>query len=78
MACTFCHSDNQRWFPSEINIHPPHGLERIDEPSVWAFPALLVCQDCGFSEFVLSSNELRSLNESYPPYEEATGRRFGT
>ena len=60
-----CGSVNQKEFPSEINIHPPRGWKRLDSPSVWAFPSLLVCIDCGFTEFKLGVGELRSLRENY-------------
>jgi len=50
MACRSCESLNQATFPAEINIHFP-GIENLTKPTVWAFPTLLVCLDCGFAEF---------------------------
>jgi len=39
-----------------MNIHFP-GLKNLDKPSVWAFPQLLVCLDCGFTELRLQERE---------------------
>jgi hypothetical protein len=61
MACKLCHSVNQEAYPSEINIHPPHGLPNLDKPSVLAFPTLLICVNCGFTEFLLTERERREL-----------------
>ena len=65
MACRSCGSDNQTEFNSEINIHFP-GLKNLDRPSVFVFPKLLVCLDCGFTEFAISETELRQLAENDP------------
>ncbi len=62
MSCRSCQSHGQRNFPSEICIHFP-GLKGLDKPLVWAFPKLVVCLDCGFTEFRLEENELRLLAE---------------
>ena len=56
MSCRDCQSENQKTFPSEMNIHFP-GLENLDKPSVWVFPELLVCLDCGFTELRLQERE---------------------
>jgi hypothetical protein len=50
-------------FNGEIAIHFP-GLEGLDKPIVWVFPKLLVCFNCGFTEFVIPEGELRRLVES--------------
>jgi len=52
MACARCDSDNQVEFPSEIAIHFS-GRENLDKPHVFAFPNILVCLDCGFSDVSL-------------------------
>jgi len=44
----------------EMNIHFP-GREGLDKPTVWVFPKVLVCLDCGFAEFVIPKNELHAL-----------------
>lgn len=60
MMCLVCQSSNQRTFPSELNIHFP-GFEGLDRPTVWAFPQLLVCLDCGSTQFTLSDDQLKEL-----------------
>jgi hypothetical protein len=60
MACKSCGSDNQQELGSEINIHFPGG-EGLDKPAVLAFPKLLVCLHCGFTEFTLPEGELHRL-----------------
>lgn len=60
MSCKSCHSENQREFNGEIAIHFP-GLKGLDKPIVWVFPKLLVCLDCGFTEFAVPEVELRVL-----------------
>jgi hypothetical protein len=62
MACRSCGSDNQTNFDSEINIHFP-GLKNLDRPSVFVFPKLLVCLDCGFTESSIPKTELRLLGK---------------
>jgi hypothetical protein len=50
MSCKSCQSQNQRNLNGEIAIHFP-GLKGLDKPIVWVFPKLLVCLDCGFTQF---------------------------
>jgi hypothetical protein len=61
MACSVCGSGRQKEFPSEINIHPPRGLKHLSTPGVFAFPRLMVCLDCGSTEFVLEEGERNEL-----------------
>jgi hypothetical protein len=60
MACKSCKLEKQALFPSEIAIHFP-GLKELSNESVFVFPQLLVCLDCGFTEFSISEAELRRL-----------------
>ena len=60
--CKSCKSENQTAFPSKINIHFP-GKRNLTKPTVLVFPTLLVCLDCGFTEFVTPETELRVLKE---------------
>ena len=62
MACKSCQSVYQRNFSAEIGIHFP-GLEGIEKPVVWVFPQLVVCFDCGVTEFEIPETELRQLRE---------------
>lgn len=66
MACDICHSPNQRAFPAEINIHFP-GIRGLDKPSVFVFPRLLVCLDCGHTAFMIDKSGLRALAEENHP-----------
>ena len=59
MSCRSCGSGNQRQFGSEINIH----LSGVDKPGVMLFPKLVVCLDCGFTEFSIPEAEARLLEE---------------
>ncbi len=62
MSCLTCTSGNQAEFPAEINIHFP-SLKNLDKPSVFVFPKLLVCLDCGSSRFTILETELARLQE---------------
>jgi hypothetical protein len=61
-VCPFCGSANQRVFPAEVNIHFP-GKDGLTTPTVWVFPQLSVCLDCGATEFVISGPQLEQLGE---------------
>lgn len=50
MSCPSCLSSNQAEFPAEINLHFP-GSSNWTKPTVWLFPNVLVCFDCGVSRF---------------------------
>ena len=60
MSCNSCHSQYQRNLNGEIAIHFP-GLEGLNKPIVWVFPKLVVCLNCGLTEFVIPERELRQL-----------------
>ena len=62
MSCKMCHSKNLSTFPSEVSIHFP-GFANVTKPPVWSFPELVVCLDCGFTEFRIEAAELRGLVE---------------
>jgi hypothetical protein len=47
-------------FIGEMGIRSP-GLKNIDKPSVWVFPELIVCFDCGRTDFLIPENELGEL-----------------
>jgi len=66
MSCRSCQSRNQKLFPSELNVHFP-GQEGLDKQTVWAFPSLRVCLDCGFTELQLEPRELHLLAEEAAP-----------
>jgi hypothetical protein len=52
--------NNQREFSAEMGIPFP-GLKNIDKPVVWVFTELVVCLDCGTTEFAVPEAELRIL-----------------
>ena len=60
MTCRFCASEHQTEFGAEINIHFS-GMKNLDKPAVLVFPKLLVCLDCGFTEFTITKTDLRLL-----------------
>jgi hypothetical protein len=60
MSCLVCASVNQAEFAAEVNVHFP-GLKNLDKPSVFVFPKLLVCLDCGISQFATPKTELAIL-----------------
>jgi len=63
--CSSCHSTNQNTFTAEVAIHFP-GLKGLGKPIVWVFPKLLVCLDCGCSEFMVPERELKVLQTWLP------------
>jgi hypothetical protein len=63
MSCKSCQSQNQRDLDGEVAIHVP-GLKGLDKPKVWVFPKLLVCLNCGFTEFATPETEFRRLAEN--------------
>lgn len=58
--CSSCHSVNQNEFTAEINIHFPE-VKGLDIPTVWVFPKILVCMDCGTAQFTIPETERREL-----------------
>ena len=62
MACRSCRSENQTEFGAEIDIQVPRRKD-LDKPAVLVFPKLVVCLDCGFTEFTIAETELRLLGE---------------
>jgi hypothetical protein len=65
-----CTHSNQKQFPAEINIHLP-GIEMIDKPTVWVFPQMVVCIECGLTQFVIAPRELGQLSDSLPNWKSA-------
>ena len=56
--CRLCRSTNQSTFNAEVAIHFA-GHEGWEKPLGWVFPKLLVCLNCGFTEFAIPEAELR-------------------
>jgi hypothetical protein len=62
MHCELCRSGNQAEFSAEMMIHFS-GLRNIDDSGLLAFPKILVCLNCGFSQFVMTQAELARLRK---------------
>jgi hypothetical protein len=60
MTCRSCGSNNPAEYDAEINIHLPRGR---DKAAVLVFPKLVVCSDCGVTEFTIPETELRLLGK---------------
>ena len=60
-VCRSCASANLTELGTEMNIHFP-GPKSLDQRSIFAFPKLVVCLDCGLTESILSEAELRQLS----------------
>jgi hypothetical protein len=69
MLCKSCQSQNGREFNGEIAIHSS-GLKGLNKPIVWVFPELVVCLDCGFTEFTIPESETRVLREGGAPLQQ--------
>jgi hypothetical protein len=71
MFCVSCGSVNQVEVRAVMLVHFP-GLKCLDKPGVFLFPDLLVCLDCGTSQFHVSKQELALFanggikSESFP------------
>ena len=60
VSCQRCESLQLRKFTAEINMHFP-GYEGLTKRTVWVFPQLLVCLNCGFTQFSIPESELQRL-----------------
>jgi len=65
MTCNRCHSEKQNVFNGEVAIHFS-GLTGLEKPIVWIFPKLVVCLQCGFTEFTVPERELQVLEQASP------------
>jgi hypothetical protein len=63
LACKSCGAGNQSEHLAEINVHLS-ARKDLHKAAVLVFPKLLVCLDCGSTQFVLPEIELRLLRES--------------
>ena len=68
MPCLLYGSGNASEFPAEMIIHFSYP-KNLDAPGVWAFPKILVCLDCGSSQFMVLESELRLLATAMEPTE---------
>ncbi len=63
MSCKACSSENQSMFATEIALHLP-GLST---PHVFLSPQVIVCMDCGFTEFAIPEADLRRISRVESP-----------
>ena len=63
--CRRCASKNRAEFSGELAIHFT-GLAGLNKPVVWIFPKLLVCLNCGYTEFIVPEKELQVLKTGTP------------
>jgi hypothetical protein len=49
------------------------GLKNLNKPGAWVFPKLLVCLDCGFSQFTVPVAELALLAKGTGTERPSTG-----
>lgn len=57
MICRSCGLETLSKFVGELAIHVP-GVKNLDKPTVWVFPQMWVCLNCGDAEFTISEREL--------------------
>jgi hypothetical protein len=62
MSCTRCLSLHQTELNTEINLHF-RSLPNLGDPGILVFPRVLVCLDCGLSQFVMEPRELAQIME---------------
>jgi hypothetical protein len=72
VACSFCTSSNQTEFPAEVGLHLP-DLRDADKRSVFVFPKVLICLDCGCSSFMTPVPELEQLRVADVPLARQDG-----
>jgi hypothetical protein len=60
LSCERCDFHQFQTFAAEINIHFP-GYEGLTKPTVWVFPQVLVCLNCGLAQFSIPKPELERL-----------------
>lgn len=53
MACRHCYSESMATFPSEVRLYL-NRTRTISSPPLVPAPEIVVCLDCGFSEFVIA------------------------
>jgi hypothetical protein len=64
MRCRSCGvGSGAQTFNGEVALHFP-GLDGLTKPIVWAFPKVLVWLDCGFAEFALRDEQVKTLRNS--------------
>ena len=60
MRCNACGSKQRAKFMAELAVHIP-GPNNLDKPHLLVFPEILVCLNCGNTEFTVPESQLRAL-----------------
>ena len=76
MSCSVCASGNQAEFPAEMMLHFG-GLKNLNKIPVWMFPTILICLECGFSQFIAPKTELALLANPTPLLESCAQPNCG-
>jgi hypothetical protein len=66
MVCRQCVSNKLKVFRAELTIQFP-DREGLNKPPVLVFPKLMVCLDCGLTEFQLLAEQLAQLKDTDLP-----------
>jgi len=72
-SCQLCVSGNQAELGTEMIIHFS-GLKDLDKPGVVVSPRLLVCLECGFSQFPVPESALAQLAQAEVPIRRISER----
>jgi hypothetical protein len=62
MQCQSCQSTSEVGLTAEIAIHFP-GCENLNTPHVFVFPDIVICLDCGSTNFTVPEAESQSVRE---------------
>jgi hypothetical protein len=62
MPCPICVPVSPKEFSAEMMVHF-RGMENLDRPGVMIFPKVLVCLNCGCSQFNAPETELALLGK---------------
>ena len=70
IQCKSCRVAKLCTFSSEIAIHFA-GVEGLTKPTVFAFPEMTICLNCGLADFVIPERELGILRTGMPVEDSA-------
>ena len=63
MLCKSC-GETQTEFTVEMCVHLP-GCENLNQPPIFIFPKVSICQRCGAADFVVADTELELLKPHF-------------
>lgn len=72
MSCPTCASGNQTELPVEMVIHLT-GIKNVDHPGVLLFASVLICLDCGYSQYKVPASDLALLGGALSKGECSSG-----